>query len=248
MPDEKSGPEKRPTSPQSSRPALRAANPNSKSPSQPLSAKSVRSTGTKSVAEVKRLPISTQKRLEREQRQAALRQRQQLITGAIIAAALIAIAFVVFQNLPKSTPATPAATSSTAKACAVPPKGTPSATDTAPAVTGNATTNADGLQYIDIVTGCGATVQPSATVTVNYTGWLKDGKMFDSSLKAGGAPFQANLSGGVIPGWQTGIVGMKVGGVRRLIIPPDLGYGASGQGPIPPNATLVFDVALVSIP
>jgi FKBP-type peptidyl-prolyl cis-trans isomerase FkpA len=86
------------------------------------------------------------------------------------------------------------------------------------------------------------------TVKVHYTGWLADGKEFDSSLDLG-EPIQFVLgSGRVIPGWDEGVAGMKVGGKRQLRIPPELGYGARGAGPtIPPNATLIFDVQLVSV-
>jgi FKBP-type peptidyl-prolyl cis-trans isomerase FkpA len=91
-------------------------------------------------------------------------------------------------------------------------------------------------------------------VTVNYTGWLYDatktdnkGPQFDSSV--GRTPFQFTLgTGQVIRGWDQGIPGMKVGGRRRLVIPPSLAYGSTRSGPIPPNATLVFDVEMVSIP
>jgi FKBP-type peptidyl-prolyl cis-trans isomerase FkpA len=83
---------------------------------------------------------------------------------------------------------------------------------------------------------------------VHYTGWLTSGKKFDSSV--GGAPFSFPLGGGqVIKGWDEGVAGMKVGGKRQLRIPPALGYGEQGTpgGPIPPNATLIFDVQLVGI-
>ena len=105
----------------------------------------------------------------------------------------------------------------------------------------------------DLVVGTGATAASGQTVKVNYTGWLYDankpdnkGAQFDSSIGRG--PFSFPLGAGrVISGWDQGVAGMKIGGSRRLIIPPELGYGASGVGPIPPNATLVFDVELLSI-
>ena len=111
------------------------------------------------------------------------------------------------------------------------------------------------MQTIDQTVGTGAEAKSGDTVEVNYTGWLYDakakdhhGKKFDSSLDHG-ATFTFPLGGGqVIKGWDQGVVGMKVGGKRTLLIPSSLGYGSSGAGgAIPPNAALVFDVELVSI-
>ena len=105
----------------------------------------------------------------------------------------------------------------------------------------------------DLTVGTGATATAGHSVSVNYTGWLYDatkpdnkGTQFDSSIGRG--PFSFLLGAGqVIAGWDQGVAGMKVGGSRRLIIPPSLGYGASGTGPIPGNATLVFDVTLLGV-
>jgi len=100
------------------------------------------------------------------------------------------------------------------------------------------------LKIEDIKVGTGATAEKFDTVDVHYTGWLTDGKKFDSS-KDRGQPFSFLLGGGqVIKGWDEGVQGMKVGGVRKLTIPPELGYGAKnvGNGLIPPNSTLVFEV------
>jgi len=106
----------------------------------------------------------------------------------------------------------------------------------------------------DLVVGTGAEIKGGQNALVHYTGWLYDaaapdnkGKQFDSSV--GGEPFDFPLGGGaVIKGWDEGVVGMKVGGKRRLVIPPDMAYGNSGAGGvIPPGATLVFDVELVEI-
>jgi FKBP-type peptidyl-prolyl cis-trans isomerase FkpA len=106
---------------------------------------------------------------------------------------------------------------------------------------------ASGLQYEDIVVGSGKMAEPGMNVSVHYTGWLPDGLEFDSS-KRSGQPLKFQLgSGRVIQGWEEGIKGMRIGGKRKLTIPPDMAYGASGSGPIPPNATLLFDVELVDV-
>ncbi|MEC4803457.1 MAG: FKBP-type peptidyl-prolyl cis-trans isomerase [Jaaginema sp. PMC 1079.18] len=109
-------------------------------------------------------------------------------------------------------------------------------------------TTDSGLQYVEIVEGDGATPNRGDTVVVHYTGTLEDGRKFDSSRDRG-QPFSFKIGvGQVIKGWDEGVGSMKVGGRRKLIIPPDLGYGARGAGGvIPPNATLIFDVELLRI-
>jgi FKBP-type peptidyl-prolyl cis-trans isomerase FkpA len=109
------------------------------------------------------------------------------------------------------------------------------------------------LLSTDLNVGTGATAIIGRAVTVHYTGWLFDadraeskGGQFDSSV--GGTPFTFTLGvGQVIAGWDQGVPGMRVGGKRRLVIPPALGYGATGSGPIPPNRGLVFDIELLSV-
>ena len=114
------------------------------------------------------------------------------------------------------------------------------------------TTTASGLQYEDTTVGSGAEARAGQYVTVHYTGWLyqdgQQGAKFDSSRDRND-PFRFALGAGmVIRGWDEGVAGMKVGGQRTLIIPPELGYGARGAGGvIPPNATLKFDVELLAV-
>ncbi len=116
-------------------------------------------------------------------------------------------------------------------------------------VTGDGVKTDSGLQYWDIRMGTGAVAKDGDHVKVHYTGWLTTGKKFDSSVDAH-QPFDFTIGkGDVIKGWDEGVTGMKVGGKRQLRIPPELAYGAAGySGVIPPNATLIFDIQLLSIP
>lgn len=108
---------------------------------------------------------------------------------------------------------------------------------------GDYTTTPTGLRYFDFVTGEGVEADTNHVITAHYIGWLTDGRIFDTSL--GGLPIQFRLgTGRVIAGWDEGLVGMRVGGERQLVIPPSLGYGSRGTGNIPPNATLIFEVSL----
>ena len=102
-----------------------------------------------------------------------------------------------------------------------------------------------GLKIWDVKEGKGDVVKAEATVKVHYTGWLVDGKVFDSSRKRD-EPISFPLDE-VIKGWTVGVQGMKVGGVRRLMIPPEMAYGAKDKGDIPPNSTLVFDIELLEV-
>lgn len=114
-------------------------------------------------------------------------------------------------------------------------------------VSENYVTTPSGLKYLDMVEGSGDTPQAGQTVTVHYTGTLVDGTKFDSSRDRN-RPFEFKLGAGqVIKGWDEGIASMKVGGRRQLVIPPSLGYGSRGIGPIPPNSTLLFDVELLKV-
>jgi FKBP-type peptidyl-prolyl cis-trans isomerase len=113
---------------------------------------------------------------------------------------------------------------------------------------GPVVTTASGLQYQDIVVGTGAEATSGSTVSVHYTGWLTDGTQFDTSRDRG-QPIQFQIGTQyIIQGWNEGVAGMKVGGKRKLTIPPSLGYGEGGRPPvIPPNATLKFDIELLAV-
>lgn len=199
-----------------------------------------------------------QERILRQQR----RKRRQLIwTSVITGLVIIALASVFFwqyQRVQTEQANAKAQATATAKAhVTATAKAQATATAlvespaTPPPVTGKTVTLPGGLKYIDVKVGNGTAAKSGDTISVQYTGWLEsNGTKFDSSYSHGGQPYQFPLGKGqVIPGWDEGVVGMKVGGERRLIIPPSLAYGASGQPPtIPANATLIFDVTLVSIP
>lgn len=108
-------------------------------------------------------------------------------------------------------------------------------------------TTPSGLKYVDEVVGTGEKPKLGKTVTVHYTGTFEDGTKFDSSYDRG-APYEFRLGAGtVIRGWDEGILSMQVGGKRKLIVPPDLGYGARGKGKIPPNTTLIFEIELLGV-
>jgi hypothetical protein len=129
---------------------------------------------------------------------------------------------------------------------------------TAPAISGKVVTLKNGLKYVDIKTGSGPAAQKGSKITVNYTGWLattcqKFDSSYDSHADQTGQsqppqPFTLTLGEGqVIEGWDQGLIGIKAGGIRRLYIPSALGYGPQGNGPIPGNTNLIFDVQIVSV-
>ncbi len=163
-------------------------------------------------------------RSERAKRRAAKQRNQRLLIGGIILVVLVVIGYFALTAL-QNRNSTSSSTGS-----------------------GQATTSSSGLQMIDEVVGSGQEAKTGDTVSVNYTGWLADGTKFDSSYDRNQA-FDFTLGAGdVIKGWDEGVVGMKVGGKRKLVIPPDLAYGAGGYPPvIPANATLTFEVDLVAI-
>ena len=113
--------------------------------------------------------------------------------------------------------------------------------------TGAEVTTSTGLKYVDEVIGTGEKPRLGKTVVVHYTGTLTDGTKFDSSVDRG-QPFEFRIgTGSVIRGWDEGILSMQVGGKRKLIVPPDLGYGAQAKNKIPPNSTLIFEVELLGV-
>jgi hypothetical protein len=114
-------------------------------------------------------------------------------------------------------------------------------------VIGSEVTTATGLKYIDRVEGTGPSPQPGQAVTVHYVGTLPDGTQFDSSVDKG-QPYTFKIGRGVVvKGWDEGIMSMKVGGKRKLIVPPELGYGGRARSGIPPNSTLLFEVELLGV-
>lgn len=147
--------------------------------------------------------------------------QKQLYTGVAVAAALAVLALFFFMS--------PSDMFGDSSLSASPASGT-----------------AQGLIMQDETVGTGAEAQSGSLVSVHYTGRLQDGTVFDTSMGKDPITFPLGQNY-VIAGWEQGLVGMKVGGKRLLIIPPELGYGAEGKGPIPPNATLIFEVELVSV-
>ncbi len=171
-----------------------------------------------------------------------------LLLAALAASALVAAAACGGDDddAPASTPSPSGTATAASPAPARTP--TPAANATAGPITlDNPTVTASGLRYEDVVVGDGPSPQQGQRVTVHYTGYFTDGRKFDSSIDRG-QPFTFVLGvGQVIRGWDEGVATMKVGGKRLLYIPSNLAYGARGQGPIPPNTDLIFEVELLDI-
>jgi peptidylprolyl isomerase len=170
------------------------------------------------------------------------------ITATAIAVTLAVVVALAFLFLGPSVLRPFGATTTNTTATAPQDTSTTMATSSNPNPSINPQKLPTTLTVTDITVGTGATAKAGDMVTVNYIGALPDGTVFDASAKHGQA-FSFTLGGGqVIPGWDKGLVGMKVGGKRQLIIPPDMAYGSRGAGSIiPPNATLLFEVELVKI-
>jgi FKBP-type peptidyl-prolyl cis-trans isomerase len=162
-------------------------------------------------------------------------------------AVIAAVGLTACSEHAKNTDAASAASAPAAQPTPTPTSSVPTFAPSLGVNLATMTKTQSGLAYQDKVVGTGATATAGKTVSVQYTGWLPDGTKFDSSRDRN-EPFDFPLGAGhVIPGWDEGVAGMKVGGRRLLVIPPALGYGPSGTGPIPPNATLVFDVELLNV-
>ncbi len=213
-----------------------------------------------------------QRQQERMQRQARRQRRQRIWTASIAVAVLIILSVVGIIGYQRYTSDRAAAQLASANATATKVASvhatatavqlasclaglqstpTPSAGPAKPpALAGTPVTLPDGLKYTDVQVGCGQAAKTGSSVTVQYTGWLQStGKKFDSSWDRGAQPITIALGQGqVIRGWDEGLIGMKRGGTRRLIIPAALAYGAAGHPPvIPPNSVLIFDVTMVSV-
>lgn len=226
----------------------------------------------KSTGNSQKLRKPGQRQQDRLQRQARRRRRQRIWMSSIISVVIIVLAVVgiiEYQNYSAANQAKQqaAARAAAARAASLHATATAAAmnaclsklnlppTATAgpakpPTLTQTPVTTSDGLQYVDLQVGCGPIAKSGSNISIEYTGWLQSsGKKFDSSYDHGGTPFSFALGQGkVIKGFDEGLVGMQQGGIRRLIIPAALAYGAAGQPPtIPANATLIFDVYVTQV-
>ncbi len=187
------------------------------------------------------------------QYQAYTTRQQNLATAATATGAAKAVLKSTVQANATVTAGVQATATTSAQAVATAYDGTPVPSAgplTPPVVTQAPAKLPNGLQVIDIKTGTGVAAKAGSTVTVEYTGWLQStGKKFDSSFDHGAQTFDVTPLGQaqVIPGWNEGLVGIKAGGVRRLIIPPALAYGSQANGPIPANSTLIFDITAIAV-
>lgn len=213
-----------------------------------------------------------QRQQERMQRQARRRRRQRIWTASIAASVLVILSVVGLLEYQRYTADRAAAQLASANAtatriasvhatataeqlaaCLAALKTTPTPTAgpaKPPTLSEAPVTLPDGLKYIDVQVGCGPAAKAGSNVSVQYTGWLQStGKKFDSSWDHKAQGFTVVLGQGkVIKGFDEGLLGMKQGGTRRLIIPAALAYGATGSPPaIPPNSVLIFDVTAVSV-
>jgi FKBP-type peptidyl-prolyl cis-trans isomerase len=169
------------------------------------------------------------------------------ISIALAVVALIALAGCQDKNAASQAKAPGGATAAGQSQGATPAESTGATMSGTQAGAAAEVTTPSGLKYQDLVLGDGALAEPGKRISVHYTGWLTDNTKFDSSVDRG-QPFDFVLGQGqVIRGWDEGVKGMRVHGKRRLTIPSDLGYGPRGQGPIPPNATLIFEVELLDV-
>lgn len=190
----------------------------------------------------------------REQRRAARmarqRRRRMIASGAGVVFLLFValVAFLLWDRQNDARVAAEATTTAQAQFGTTQTAQTALATPFGAESDAEVVTTASGLQYQDLVVGEGDAAQTGDTVSVHYTGWLVDGTEFDSSRESG-QPFEFTLGqGDVISGWDEGVAGMMIGGVRKLYIPSELAYGASGRPPvIPGNAALVFEVELIAV-
>ena len=218
-----------------------------------------------------------QRQQERMQRLARRQKRQRIILASMAAVLLVAAGIagaVWYQNYNAqlaiaannhATATANANATSIATNCFINPSGpkvpaiyagtaTPNAgPSSSPELSGTPTKLQGGLQYVDIITGKGPAAKSGSNISVEYTGWVastctKFDSSYDGSSGTPGTPFTVALGQGqVIPGWDQGLVGIQAGGIRRLFIPAALAYGSSGQGSIPPNADLIFDVTALSV-
>jgi FKBP-type peptidyl-prolyl cis-trans isomerase len=228
--------------------------------------------GNNNVGNSQKLRKPGQRQQDRLQRQARRRRRQRIWLSSIVSVVIIVLAVLgvlAYQNYTTAqqakqqanakaaatrtailrATATAAAMSSCLSKLNLPPTATAGPVKP-PILTGTPVTLADGLQYIDVKTGCGPVAKSGSNISLEYTGWLQSsGKKFDSSYDRSGTPLSFALGQGqVIKGFDEGMLGMQQGGIRRLIIPAALAYGAAGSPPtIPANATLIFDVQMISV-